>query len=72
MIVWISNSRLLTQDKTKFVVMGSVIYVTLQIILFLYLGEVLGVMGLAIAVVSALSAQAAFLFGTIRKLKIGF
>lgn len=72
MVIWISNSRLLSQGKTKYVAISSAIYVTLQIILFVYLGDILGVKGLSIAVVTALSAQAAFLFGTIRKLKIGF
>ncbi len=72
MIVWILNSKFLIQGKTKYVVIGSAIYVSMQISLFFYLGEMLGVLGLAIAVVSALSLQAGFLYGVVKYFRMGF
>jgi len=72
MIVWILNSKFLSQGKTKYVVIGSAIYVSMQISLFFYLGEMLGVLGLAIAVVSALSLQAGFLYGVVKYFRMGF
>jgi len=72
MVVWILNSKFLSQGKTKYVVIGSSIYVSTQISLFFYLGETLGVLGLAIAVVSALSLQAGFLYGAVKYFRMGF
>src|SRR5919108_5624875 len=62
MIVWILNSKFLNIGDTKYVLFGSAIYLTLQISLIFYLGNALNVIGLALAVVLALIAQASFLF----------
>jgi O-antigen/teichoic acid export membrane protein len=61
MIVSIINSKLLVDGSTRFIIIGAAIYQTLQIALSIYLGSFLGVTGLAISVVFALSAEAAFL-----------
>lgn len=62
MIVWTLNSKFLNVGDTKYVLFGSVIYLTIQISLIFYLGSTMNVIGLALAVVLALIAQASFLF----------
>src|ERR671911_138847 len=62
MIVWTLNSKFLNVGDTKYVLFGSAIYLTIQIGLIFYLGSTLNVIGLALAVVLALIAQASFLF----------
>jgi O-antigen/teichoic acid export membrane protein len=62
MIVWTLNSKFLNLGDTKYVLFGSAIYLTLQIGLIFYLGSTMNVIGLALAVVLALIAQASFLF----------
>lgn len=62
MIVWTLNSKFLNIGDTKYVLFGSAIYLTFQISLIFYLGNALKVIGLALAVVLALIAQASFLF----------
>ena len=62
MIVWTLNSKFLNTGDTKYVLFGSAIYLTFQISLIFYLGKTLNVIGLALAVVLALIAQASFLY----------
>lgn len=62
MLVWTLNSKFLNIGDTKYVLFGSAIYLTFQISLIFYLGNALKVIGLALAVVVALIAQASFLF----------
>jgi O-antigen/teichoic acid export membrane protein len=62
MIVWTLNSKFLNLGDTKYVLFGSAIYLTIQISLIFYLGSTMNVIGLALAVVLALIAQASFLF----------
>lgn len=62
MIVWTLNSKFLNVGDTKYVLFGSAIYLTLQIGLIFYLGSTMNIIGLALAVVLALIAQASFLF----------
>jgi O-antigen/teichoic acid export membrane protein len=62
MIVWTLNSKFLNVGDTKYVLFGSAIYLTIQICLIFYLGSTMNVIGLALAVVLALIAQASFLF----------
>ena len=62
MIVWTLNSKFLNTGDTKYVLFGSAIYLTLQIGLIFYLGSTMNIIGLALAVVLALIAQASFLF----------
>jgi O-antigen/teichoic acid export membrane protein len=62
MIVWTLNSKFLNIGDTKYVLLGSAIYLTFQISLILYLGKIMNVIGLALAVVLALIAQALFLY----------
>jgi O-antigen/teichoic acid export membrane protein len=62
MIVWTLNSKFLNIGDTKYVLFGSAIYLTIQISLIFYLGSTMNVIGLALAVVLALIAQASFLF----------
>src|SRR3712207_6978912 len=52
----------LFRSDTKYVLFGSAIYLTIQISLIFYLGSTMNVIGLALAVVLALIAQATFLF----------
>ncbi|MBA3977932.1 MAG: polysaccharide biosynthesis C-terminal domain-containing protein, partial [Nitrosopumilus sp.] len=61
-MVWTINSRLFKIGKSKFVAIGSAIYLSVQITLIYLLGHALGVMGLAIALDIALTVQAAFLY----------
>ena len=61
MIISIINSDLLVNGKTRFIIIGAVIYEALQISLFVCLGSLFGIPGLAFAVVFALWAEAAFL-----------
>ncbi|MFQ5941866.1 MAG: hypothetical protein ACE5KA_09245, partial [Nitrososphaerales archaeon] len=70
MIVWVLNSRFLSSGSTRSVLIGSAIYVGLQMFLITQLGSTMGVVGLALAVVTALSAQAAFLYASSRKLGV--
>lgn len=62
MIVWTLNSKFLNVGDTKYVLFGSAIYLTIQIGLIFYLGSTMNIIGLALAVVLALIAQASFLF----------
>jgi O-antigen/teichoic acid export membrane protein len=62
MIVWTLNSKFLNLGDTKYILFGSAIYLILQISLIFYLGKAMDVIGLALAVVLALIAQASFLF----------
>ncbi|HKG41193.1 MAG TPA: hypothetical protein VKA98_03575 [Nitrososphaeraceae archaeon] len=62
MIVWTLNSKFVNIGVTKYVLFGSAIYLILQISLIFYLGKTMNVIGLALAVVLALVAQASFLF----------
>src|SRR5919112_113134 len=62
MIVWTLNSKFVNIGVTKYVLFGSAIYLILQISLIFYLGKTMNVIGLALAVVLALIAQASFLF----------
>ncbi|HYX56810.1 MAG TPA: hypothetical protein VE818_11680 [Nitrososphaeraceae archaeon] len=62
MIVWTLNSKFLNTGDTKYVLFGSAIYLAFQISLIFYLGKTLNVIGLALAVVLALIAQASFLY----------
>jgi O-antigen/teichoic acid export membrane protein len=62
MIVWTLNSKFLNRGDTKYILFGSAIYLILQISLIYYLGKTMDVIGLALAVVLALIAQASFLY----------
>jgi O-antigen/teichoic acid export membrane protein len=62
MVIGTLNSRFLSLHKTIYVVIGSAVYQTLQIILMLYLGNQFGIVGISIAVVLALSGQSLTLF----------
>jgi len=52
------NSRFLSLQKTRYIMIGSLIYESLQIVLMLYLGNRLGITGISWAVVVALTVQA--------------
>lgn len=62
MVVWNLNSRFVALDRTRSVVIGSAIYLIVQISLMLELGYSMGAPGIAIATVLALASQAVFLF----------
>jgi peptidoglycan biosynthesis protein MviN/MurJ (putative lipid II flippase) len=67
MVVWILNSRFFSQGNTRYVVVGSAIYLLSQTTLVIILGTRMGIAGLAIATVLALTAQAAFLYMASRR-----
>ncbi len=69
-MVWTINSRLFKIGKSKFVAIGSAIYLSVQITLIYFLGHLLGVMGLAIALDIALTTQAAFLYFCQKRVKM--
>jgi O-antigen/teichoic acid export membrane protein len=72
MVIGTLNSRFLSLHKTIYVVIGSAVYQTLQIILMLYLGNQFGIVGISIAVVLALTGQSLTLFYChLRSTKIG-
>jgi len=56
------NSRFLSLHKTPYIMVGSLVYQSLQIVLMLYLGNRLGILGISLAVVVALTVQALVLF----------
>ena len=62
MVVWNFNSRFMALNHTRSVVIGSAIYLIVQISLMLQLGYSMGAPGIAIATVLALASQAVFLF----------
>ncbi len=62
MVIGTLNSRFLSLHRTIYVVIGSVVYQTLQIILMLYLGSRLEIVGISMAVVLALTGQSLVLF----------
>jgi O-antigen/teichoic acid export membrane protein len=62
MIIWVINSKFITTGSTRPVLVGALIYQIIQIVLLVYLGNYIGLNGLALAVVLALSFQAIFLF----------
>jgi O-antigen/teichoic acid export membrane protein len=62
MITWTINSKLIATENTKPVLAGALIYQIIQIVLFIYLGNYIGINGLALAVLLALSFQATFLY----------
>jgi O-antigen/teichoic acid export membrane protein len=62
MVVWNLNSRFVALNHTRNVVIGSAIYLIVQISLMLELGYSMGAPGIAIATVLALVSQAVFLF----------
>lgn len=62
MVVWNLNSRFVALDRTRSVLIGSAIYLIVQISLMLELGYSMGASGIAIATVLALASQAVFLF----------
>lgn len=62
MVVWNLNSRFVALNHTRDVVIGSAIYIIVQISLMLELGYSMGAQGIAIATVLALVSQAVFLF----------
>jgi O-antigen/teichoic acid export membrane protein len=62
MVVWNLNSRFVALNHTRSVVIGSAIYLIVQISLMLELGYSMGAPGIAIATVLALASQAVFLF----------
>ncbi len=68
MVVWNLNSRFVALDRTRSVVIGSAIYLIVQISLMLELGYSIGAPGIAIATVLALASQAVFLFISSRHL----
>ncbi len=70
MIVWTLNSRFLSMERTRYVLIGSAVYVALQISLIIELGGKMGVTGLALAVVLSLIAQAGFLYASKKYLRI--
>lgn len=61
MIISVINSKLLVNGKTRLIIIGAAIYEAFQISLFLCLGSLFGIPGLAFSVVFALGAEAAFL-----------
>lgn len=61
-IVWTTNSSFFNRGSSRFVAIGSGIYVSTQMALILLLGPRMGVPGLALAVDVALTAQAIFLY----------
>lgn len=61
-IVWTTNSKFFNIEKSKLVAIGSGIYLSVQTGLIYLLGFEYGINGLAIALVVALSCQAAFLY----------
>jgi len=62
MVVWNLNSRFVASNHTRNVVIGSAIYLIVQISLMLQLGYSMGAPGIAIATLLALVSQAVFLF----------
>ena len=69
MVVWNLNSRFVALNRTRSVVIGSAIYLIVQISLMLELGYSMGAPGIAIATVLALASQAVFLFLSSRYLR---
>ncbi len=61
------NASLLADEKGKFVLIGAVIYMTSFILSILTLGSALGIIGLALSMVSSLSLQAVTLY-TIKRI----
>jgi O-antigen/teichoic acid export membrane protein len=61
MIVLVLNSRFFSEERTEYVLYGSIIYLSTQIPLLFILGRSLEAAGLAAAVDIALAAQAVFL-----------
>jgi len=70
MVVWTLNSRFLSIERTRYVLIGSAIYIALQISLIIELGGKMGVTGLALAVVLSLMAQAGFLYASKKFLRM--
>jgi O-antigen/teichoic acid export membrane protein len=62
MVVWTTNSSFFSRGSSRYVAMGSGIYVSVQVALILLIGSRMGVSGLALAVDIALTVQAAFLY----------
>jgi O-antigen/teichoic acid export membrane protein len=62
MFVWTTNSSFFSRGSSRYVAMGSGIYVSTQVALILLVGSRMGVSGLALAVDVALTAQAVFLY----------
>lgn len=62
MLVWNLNSRFTSMGNTRFVFIGSMLYLVVQIGLMVSLGSVLGATGIALATVAGLSSQGLFLF----------
>ena len=60
-ISMIFNSRFLSIEKSKYVVIGSTLFLSIQISMILLLGDKYGVMGIASAVVFAAITEAVFL-----------
>jgi O-antigen/teichoic acid export membrane protein len=61
MLVWNLNSRFTSLGNTRFVFIGSMLYLVIQIGLMVSLGSVLGATGIALATVAGLSSQGLFL-----------
>ena len=53
-------SKFLGMEKARFVIVGSIIFLIIQIPIIILLGEVLGIIGIAISLVLAETAQAIF------------
>jgi O-antigen/teichoic acid export membrane protein len=62
MVVWSLNSRFVALNRTRSVVIGSGIYLIVQISLMFELGYSMGASGIAIATLLGLVSQAVFLF----------
>ena len=59
---WVINSRFFSMNETRYVAIGSVIFLTSQFVLILLLGNFMGVSGLAIALDVALTLQSIYLY----------
>lgn len=68
-ISYMYTSEFLAQEKNKFVVIGSGIYLTIQITLIFLLGELYSIIGVAVALVIASISETLFLAFYKRRLK---
>lgn len=59
-IISIANSKLLAREDSKIVLLSALTFLSSQSLLVIILGEILGLIGLAVATLSALFAQATF------------
>ena len=68
-IISISNARLFGKEKSKYTLIGGIIYLISLIIGIVFFGKILGIIGLAFSIIFAQMFQAIYLW---RKAKISF